>query len=57
MGLSSNYKACTGLSGLPWPSSRAMAVSYSMDIKASMGTTETTALKREGEAEQAGGSL
>lgn len=51
MGLSSNYKACTGSPGLPWTSSRAMAVSYSMNIKASMGTTETTALKREGEAE------
>lgn len=32
-------------------------VSYGLDIKASKGTTETTALQREGEAEQAGGSL
>lgn len=32
-------------------------VSYGLDIKASKGMTKATALQREGEAEQAGGSL
>lgn len=58
MGLSSNYKASTVSPGLPWPSPRAVACElYSLDIKASKGMTETTALQREGEAEQAGDSL